>query len=99
MTGADTGIGTPAWININGKDIKLALTRRSPSKINWKIGTRFVKYFSGGGFDVEIKFVVLRTSEETSEDSGWFEEVNAEMFVSNTKSRGYARLAGWYGCM
>lgn len=61
LAGYDAG---HAWMNIDGKDVKLPLTRSVEAPGELKVGSRSVEHYAAGDITVEIEKVVTKLCEE-----------------------------------
>jgi hypothetical protein len=59
---------TPAWMNIDGKDIQLKLMYASPSTKGVTLGSRYYKKYSAKGITILIRYVVSAVCPEENPD-------------------------------
>lgn len=59
--------GSPAWMNIDGRDMELKLVYASPRTKGITLGSRYHKRFVGKGISVLIKYVVTEVCPEEND--------------------------------
>lgn len=61
-----------AWMNIDGRDVKMQLLSTSDPPGNARIGSRFTRVYAGGGLKVQAVYVTTRLHYESASFAATF---------------------------
>ncbi len=85
-----------AWMNLDGKDIKLALTHRTTPKVI-KIGSRLTRTYSGNGYAVSVVYITTKMC-APNDEACEVTDYNATITVSKGARKQTVKLKGGCGC-
>ena len=91
------GVLDTAWMNLNGADTWLVITKSTKGEGAEKAGDMYSEFYRGGGYDVRVDYTVTYVCPPTDE-SCEFTGMNALITVRRGPSQGHAALTGSCGC-
>lgn len=86
-----------AWMDVDGKDIKLKLVKSSESKRRERVGTRSSMTYAAGDLTVSITLVATRVSKPNDENCE-STDYKATFRLKRGTERRVIGAVGWCGC-
>jgi len=91
------GMDEPAYVNLNGKNLKLRPVTSSETKVKEKVGDRSWATYIAGDIKIRMDYVVTRVCDPNDEscEATWYKAI---MTVTRKTERTIVRLTGSCGC-